>query len=362
MSFPTRYFEDIKVVLLNDAGVEQGDLATWASPQITASTTGPDQVMVRFPKLYYREFYDSNGYLNGIRIDKVPFSGSILHPKFSWGNGRDYIYVGAYEASTVSDMLASVSEQPVTTSVTMAAFESRANARGDGWHSYDFWTQHLIELLFYVYYGTRDSQAVLPGYTQASAWDYAYTRQTGRSNILTTANGSVEAQLGVGEDDNDLSAVLSAGDKIANRFCFIENIFGHIWEFLHGCAVDGRIGKQKTMWATPDYRLFSSTAATVLADYENLNIDLLSVTTTSYIKALGKHLLPVAGGASSSTYYCALMWSYLTDAANLDYLRSVRAGGRLHHGAIAGLAARVSSHSLTDSNASVGSRLCYESL
>lgn len=360
------YFKGIKLVTLGDDLTETTTLATWANPAIAGNTDGTDgQVMVRIPKLWYREILDPvTGWLTGIELSDGPAPGLTLHPKFTWGSGRDVIYVGAYEASEVAGKLCSISGQPVRTSINMDALTNLAIARDTAdqqtsqWHIHDYWTEHLINLLFYVYYGNLDSQTALPGYTDGTWPD---TRLTGRSNILTSINGSVQADF-AGVDSDLIGRISAANETIANRFLFVENIFGHIWKFLHGAAFDGRIGEKKTAWLTPDPRLFSMAEANVLANYTDMDIDLLSVNTTSYVKAVGKGLLPVEGGANAATYYCDLMWSYLTDAANRNYLRSVLAGGRLLNGAIAGLACRYSHVALSLANATVGSRLCAEKI
>ena len=360
-----KYFEQIKLVTLNDSLVETSELANWNSPTITGNTDGTDgQVMVRFPKLWYKEHYNIDGWLTGIEVSSTPKEGLDLHPKFSWGNGRDYIYVGAYEASEVADKLCSISGQAVRVSLNVDQFTDLAIARDTNdqqtsqWHIYDYWTEHLINLLFYVYYGNLDSQNALPGYTDGTWPD---TRLTGRSNILTTMNGSVPADF-AGEDVDLVGRIDAANETIANRFLFVENIFGHIWKFLHGAAFDGRIGVRKTAWLTPDPRLFSRDEATVLANYTDMDIDLLSVNTFTYVKAVGKALLPVEGDGGSSDYYCDWMWSYLTDAADRDSLRSVRAGGTLENAARAGVACRASHFAFSYAHNSFGSRLCAETI
>ena len=359
------YFKKIKLVTLNDALEETSELATWNNPTITGNTDGTDgQVMVRFPKLWYKEHYNIDGWLTGIELSSKAAPDLTLHPKFSWGNGRDYIYVGAYEASEVDGKLCSVSGQPVRTNINMDEFTTPAIARDTAnqqtsqWHIYDYWTEHLINLLFYVYYGNLHGRTALPGYTDGTWPDL---RLTGRSNILSTVNGSVQADFD-GVDSDLVGRISEANETIANRFLFVENIFGHIWKFLYGAAFDGRIGAKKTAYLTPDPRLFSVTPANVLANYTDMDIDLLSVDTTSFVKATGRALLPVEGGASSATYYCARMFSYLTDAADRNYLRSVLAGGALIYGNNAGIACRYSLHVLTLAHPYRGSRLCAEKI
>ncbi|MFP4365513.1 MAG: hypothetical protein ACLFQA_00330 [Bacteroidales bacterium] len=354
----SNYLKEIRLVGMADNGTINKVIATYENPTIDSGDTdgSQGQVMAEFPKIWYKETINASGYLENVDVADYAKAGFTLHPCFSWGVGRDHVYIGAYEASYIAGVMASVSGQPVQTSQDLAEFRAAAALRGEGCHPYGFWNDHLIQLLYYVWSKDRDSQSVIPGYTEESGWDYAKTRLTGRSNILTEINGSVNADKeGV---DSDLTN-LSASDAVANRFLFIENFYGHIWKFIDGCSFDGRIGEKKTAFTTPDPRIFSSDQTSILANYDDMDIDLLSVDTTSYIRNVGKAFLPVEGGASSSTFYADLFYSYLTDAANRNYLRSVLAGGYLTLGVSAGVAARYSFFALSVSNSAFGSRLCY---
>ncbi len=358
------WLKGVKMVLLANDLTENAVIADYFNPEIQPGAIldgSMGQVMAKIPKVYYREFFNDAGTL--IRVDLSAFKllGYTCHPKFLRPNGteREFVYIGAYEASnSPTNVLQSVSGAPVLTSQTLATFRARAFARGAGWFPYDFWTHHLIQLLFYVRHGTFDSQTALPGYTEASGWDYAYTRPTGRSNILTSISGSVDALLGVGELDEDLNAAgITAGEKIANRFLFIENIYGHIWKFLDGCAFNGRIGEQNTAYVTADPAKFSSDEATIRANYEDLGIDLPSDVNANYIKNLQQGFLPKEFGGGSTTYVTDYFWSYLDDETR-DYFRSVRLGGCLFDGGQAGVAARYSGVSLGHASSAYGSRLC----
>jgi hypothetical protein len=280
--------------------------------------------------------------------------------------GRDVVYIGSYEGYSSGGKLHSISGVVSTGSLRMDEFRTLAQATftdGNG-HLLDFYTQELEQLLFYAYYGTRDSQTALPGYTERSAYNTADFRNNGRTDILETVNGYVNAQTGVGEVDEDLAAGWQdegRGTAIANRFLFIENIFGAKWKFLDGCSFDGRVGEKKTAWVHPDPRVFTSVDADVLTDYIDLDVDLLSVDTTAWIGGVGRGFIPLASlTADSAKYYCDLFYSYLSDAANRDYLRSVLAGGNLRTGSFAGLAARIASRSLAYSYSHLGSRLMYK--
>ena len=354
------FLDDIALVLLADNLTENQVLATPLSPQIPAEadlTGASGQVMVRFKKFWYKEYFNGEGDLVEIRWSPVELPGYMLHPFFSDGTQvADYAYISAYEASDDGGTkLKSASGVAPLTSVALSTFRDRAVARGSGWHAYDFWAQHLIQMYFYLYYASLDSQGELPGYTKASVYDAAYKRLTGRSNILTSMNGSIDAELGEGETDEDLSAVLTEGDKIANRFLFIENIFGHIWKMLDGVSFDGRIGENNTVFLSKNPADYSSVEANILADYENLNINLSGL--SGYIGTVHSGFIPKTIVGDSSSYFGDYFSSYLDDEER-DYLRLVLAGGGLSVGVHAGVACRTSADPLGSSYSSRGSRLC----
>lgn len=373
----TPYLRGVKMVGLANDGTEIAEFATYDNPTVTGNTDGTDgQVMVKLPKLWVKKDYDLNGYLTGFSLSYYAKADHTLHPCF-WDYdsvtpgtlGRDAIYVGAYEATYASgDILASVSGALPGTSLWVTEFRQRANARSskisphnNEWHLMDFWTNDLIMLLFYAYYGTRQSQEALPGFTERTLDWFTDKRTTGRSNILTAMNGSVDADLaGL---DSDLSTGWrdeGRGTAIANRFLFIENIFGHTWKWVDGCSADGRVGAKKTMWHTPDPRLFSSVQYDILGTYEDLNVDLLSVNTESYIGAVGDGFVPMAAlTADSEKFWCDYILSHLSDA-NRNYLRSVLAGGGMGGGATAGLAARDVYRGINWSPVNAGARLMYK--
>jgi len=357
------YKKGLKIVLLADDLTENVVIADYANPEIVAGadlTGASGQVMVKIPRIYYREVLDGSGVLIRVEISPIRLVGFECHPKFVRPDGteREFIYIGAYEASNSgSNVLQSVSGVAPLTSQTLATFRSRAFARGEGWYPYDFWTQHLIQLLFYVNHATFNSQTALPGYTERTAWNDAYKRNTGRSNILTSMSGTIAADLGgldIGLDDANWRI---AEKNIANRFLFIENLFGHIWKFMDGCAFDGRVGQSNLAYVTNDPALFTSVDAEITTKYKAYGAALPAATNENYIQSMQSGFLPKAHGGASTTYVTDYFWSHLDDASR-DYFRAVRAGGALNNGGPAGVAARYSTNGLGAAFSDVGSRLC----
>lgn len=351
-------FQDITLVALSDSGEVNATLATYGVPNISGAVDGTNgQVMVRIPRKYYREVFNSTGDLCGIDMSNYPLAGFKLHEKFSWGNGRGEIYVGAYEGSTSSGEYRSVSGVAVDHTKTLDNFRGLAAVRGSKWHAYDFYTHHLLQMLFYMYYAELNCQSALPAYTDFTwSGDGHEKRNTGRTNGLLSMNGYVTANT-TGVDADLVGA--SAGLVIANRFLWLENFYGHCWKFLDGCAFDGRTGKPNTAYVTPDPTLFSSIDANILGSYINLNVNMPASPDANYIKSFGSLFIPKSFGGDSGSYVTDYFWSYLDNTSH-NYLRVVIAGGRLDIGAQAGVAARHSIDVLGFADSSVVSRLCFE--
>lgn len=341
------FFSKFKVVALDDNGQEIATLATGNGAMSGDLTGANGQVMLKIPQIYYREIFNLTGQRCGIDLSLTPVSGFKLHEKFSWGNGRGEIYVGCFEGGEVAAKMTSVAGVPVSTSKTIAQFRELASARGAGWHAYDYYTHHLLEMLFYVYHGTLNSQEALPGYTDHT-WGEVYKKNTG---LVTTMHGRF-----IGQDDGQFT---SSNHTIANSFLGIENLYGHVWKFLDGCVFDGRVGKQNTAYLTPNPLLFSSVDSEILSRYINMNVDLPAATYENYLSSTGALGLPKTHGGDSSTYVTDYFWSYLDNIIH-DYLRVVIAGGGLNYGTQAGVAARDSLNGLGIAFSNFASRLCYE--
>lgn len=350
-------FSKFKLVLLAD-NLTETVIATWANPTIPTGTdlTGASgQVMVKIPRIWYKEYYDGTGTLTGLDVADWAKPGLYLHEKFAYAN-KDYVYVGIYEAGDDGGTkLKSASGVAPLVNQTLATFRTRAFARGTGWYPYDFYTNHLLKILFYAYYKTWDSQSVLPGYTEASSYLDSYKRLTGRTNNLTTINGIVLVDLA--GTDSDLTGIVASGKSIANRFLWIENIFGHIWKMIDGFAADGRTSSTNKAYVTADPSKFSSVDATVLANYTDLGILLPGATNEAYIQNLQKGLLPKTHGGASNTYITDYFWSYL-DYATRNYLRIGRVGGLLNDGSVCGCSALHVYFGLGGGDSIVCSRLC----
>ena len=390
-----RYIDKIYAVGLNDDGTENTLLAHSGTPEVNPAHTdgSKGQCMVKIPRLFYKEYLDGNGELEAVVLRESAKSDFVMHPKFSWGSGRKHIYMGMFEAGNESNKMTSISGNATETSQSLATFRSRAAARGTGWHQLDMWTQHLVDLLYYAEIKNRDAKVAIPGFDGLSAWNAAYRRVTGRSNVLTTRDGSVEWSPGTeiggtwsGGLDSDIAQAIEDeavswrdgfDPIIANRFLWVENFYGHIYKMNDGVVYvpgfdfdagggdmwNGTWGKELgAVYATPDPSKFSSTPADIRDDYDHLHlVSPVVASGDAYIKNVGSAFIPVEHGGGSDTHFASIQYNLLSDATR-DYLRLVLAGGRLSNGAHAGVAFRAVPNSLGATSALNGSRLCYENI
>ena len=209
-------------------------------------TLTSDYCMVEIPGCYAGSFRE--GDYQGLLLGTVPFESkyvtSVWHPAFyrrdRAGVKSQKLYLGAYEASdnggTVSadattatryatswtglKLTSKSGVAPLTgntgaSSGTLAQFETAGNLVGSYWGIQSFWTQMLLQSLFYIEYANLNSQSALaPGRTNASN---TQALATGQGNSLMGTNGT-----GGGTD------------KQAVCYRGIENPWGNVWKFIIG--------------------------------------------------------------------------------------------------------------------------------
>ena len=210
-------------------------------------TLTSDYCMVEIPGCYAGSFRegDYQGLLLGTRPFTAPDgSAAVWHPAFyrrdRTGVKSQKLYLGAYEASdnggTVSadettatryatswtglKLTSKSGVAPLTgntgaSSGTLAQFEAAGNLVGSYWGIQSFWTQALLQSLFYIEYANLNSQSALaPGRTNASN---TQALATGQGNSLMGTNGT-------------------GGGTNYQAVCYrgIENPWGNIWKFIIG--------------------------------------------------------------------------------------------------------------------------------
>ncbi len=184
-------------------------------------TLTSDYCMVEIPGCYAGSFRE--GDYQGLLLGTVPFKSkyvtSVWHPAFyrrdRTGVKSRKLYLGAYEASDNGGKLTSKSGVAPLTSRTIAQFESAAKLIGSCWGIQSFWTQALLQSLFYIEYASFNSQSALaPGRTNSSN---SSALATGQGNSLMGTNGT-------------------GGGTNQQAVCYrgIENPWGNIWKFIIG--------------------------------------------------------------------------------------------------------------------------------
>jgi len=333
----------------------------------TANPQADGAMMVEIPACQYIMCADGNykyfligeGAFTFKKSDNTIIT-SDWHPWFLEGGVfRPYQYIGAFESvwwdatdslyhshdgSTVystGDKAVSMPGFKPMTYQGRQEFRILHSNLGANYHTESYYADEFISLLFITEYGTLNSQSALPGYTEAS-WAYAAVRTTGRTMLLGNVSGSIEPKLASGEVDYALGTTygIVAGEKIANSYRGVENIFGHIWKWLDGINFNERkiyLCNSPASWAEDTATGYTDTGLSIPTDAYQTNFH------------AGLMLPSAASGGGSSTYIC----DYLYSAAGW---RPLFAGGALTHGAGAGVFSRAANSAGSTRGADIGSR------
>jgi hypothetical protein len=165
-----------------------------------AKLDGTDgDVMVRIPVGHYRLIEETDSETGHKVYKKLisdkPFPNSSPFPAFYISYGGDQLqdqFIGAFQGVVVNNVFRSVAGQKPTTNQSRSAFRSKAAAGHATLCNWliKVWLGWLIE----VEHANTDCQdAVSLGFTELSAFDYAYVRKTGRTADKGNASGEVTA-------------------------------------------------------------------------------------------------------------------------------------------------------------------------
>jgi len=255
-------------------------------------------------------------------------------------------YCGAFEAVAASDATDALAKSIVKdtsgyamsnpnpfTNRTRGEFRSQCD---DGiFHQFDYGLWEIIVILFLTEYKTWNSQDVLPGYTWSS-WDYSNTYQVGQTVSLGDKSGTVT-------DGSD--------NVIANSYRGIENIFGHVWKWIDGINIDNRDGDVHVYVCFDPANFADDTTSGYIDTGHAPGFG----DSDDYIKdILGQGELcpfyPSELGGDSSSYITDYNWN------NSGAWRVLLVGGRLSHGARAGLAVLTAAYASSSSHSRIGAR------
>lgn len=157
-------------------------------------------VMVHFPKFYYKGIYlPNNLYL---------YCFSLI-PLLGYNEAYESL-VGAYKGYVFDDKLYSRSGVERTTNLSYDSFSRYSRNRGKGYHLIDYQQHCIISWMFYYKYRTKDSQSIL-----------------GRG--LDKYNGVLN-----GSTNHLWMKDTNPSDECLVNFLGIEGVYGYIYEFIEG--------------------------------------------------------------------------------------------------------------------------------
>jgi hypothetical protein len=314
--------------------------------------------MVRIPKFYLLTYTSGNYHYILNSESPFRFNGYTAWIPQAFGN-LEYRHIGAYEGTAMSDSLNAqvgsvvnavhhpngLNTSGYTVNPYPAPFANRTRGQfrtqcNNGVFKQFSWGDlEILQILFYTKYKTLNSQAVLPGYTWRSAWNYADATKPGITYSLGNQDGYIT-------DAN--------GNVIANSFLGVENFFGNIWKWVDGINIYNVTGA---------YDVYVCHDPANFADDTSTNYSLLTGTTDfgdadGYItnllmnsSKLGSFFPTSITGGSSSEFACDYMWNAAGG------LRVLQSGGSLYAGAQAGVACLSADNSSGALTSSIGARL-----
>ncbi len=344
------------------------------------------QVMVEIPKHYRR--FETDGTKRRVYLSELPIPGFHEVPK---------MYVSAYQATverstsklcsvvnTAADYRGgnntsdwdgtyrSLLGRPAS-NISRTNFRTYARNRGAvgkngcGWNCMTYDIQKTLYWLFVVEYATLNSQKAYnaalttEGYRQGglgagvSNWGYdEWVNYNSRYPIVPCGHTDT---LGNSSGYANYAALASDGTSTQKtspvpRYRGVENPFGHIWQWTDGINVQVDSDNVHKVYVCSDPAKFSDSGYTGYTHVGN------EVASNGYVKEVifGEwgDIMPSAVGGSDSSYFCD--YHYQNEGAGL---RGVYFGGPATYGSRGGFVCAYSVDSPSNSDASIGSRLCF---
>ncbi len=302
----------------NFAQFEDGSTA-----DISSGSAG--DVMIEIPKFYYK--IARNGKYLDVKISNALMAGFTDYAFSYKGEVKDKFYIGAYLGYKDSGgKLRSLTGKTVTSSITIGAARTAAQANGTGYEQLSFNKLTALQVLYIIMFKNLNSQAALGrGYTNNST---AY-RDTGATDTKGMTYGT--------------NAGATADDTV--KFLGIEDFYGNLNQWVDGYITGG--GGIKIADGN-----FNDTGN----GYENFPNISISITGSYFKEVVGTNELaftPKLYGASETTYFCDRTFM-MTGSVYLPYF-----GGSRSSGAYAGAFCFACSYSASSAYVYVGARLCF---
>ena len=376
--------------LLDDSGqvVEYLPETNWTEATRDGSR---GQVMVEIPA-HYRKF-EKSGTKRRVKISQTALPGYHLVPRQ---------YVSAYEAtvqrsvnklasvvnntadyrggnnsSSWDELAKSLLGRPAS-SISRTNFRTYARNRGAvgknncGWNCMTYDIQKELYWLFVIEYATLNSQAAYnaqltsEGYRQGglgdgvSTWDStSWNNFNGYNPFVPCGHtDSLGNRTGVVQYDvkNDEQAVIKSFS--VPRYRGVENPFVHIWQWTDGINVQIRPNADEE----PKSKVYVCSDPSKFNDsnYDGYTYVGDEARSDGYVKSLifgeGGEIMPEAVGGGSTTYFCDYHYTNIPSAVTL---RGVCFGGCASYGAYGGFVCASSHYAPSNTDAHIGSRLCF---
>ena len=124
-------------------------------------------IMVEIPKFYIkREVIDDE---EQIYISKSYHEGYTVHPAFKKDDKVvDHIYIGKYLSSISEQSIGSYPKQVPLIDLSINEINGYLSKKGDSWKELDLVTLNMLQSLWLVETGIKNTQSVFQGYTEAA--------------------------------------------------------------------------------------------------------------------------------------------------------------------------------------------------
>lgn len=124
--------------------------------------------MVEIPKFYVKR-EQSEGY-EYIYISKYPKDGFDIDPAFRTENGSiaDYVYVGKYLSSISDGKIGCYDDTVPLIDLSLNDINNYVDEKGQNWEELDLVTLNMLQRLWLVETGVKNSQSIFKGYTEAT--------------------------------------------------------------------------------------------------------------------------------------------------------------------------------------------------
>lgn len=301
----------------NFAQFEDGSTA-----DISSGSAG--DVMIEIPKFYYK--IERVGSYIDVKISNTLLEDFTDYAFSYKGEVKDKFYIGAYLGyKDGSGKLRSLTGKTVTSSITIGAARTAAQANGNGYEQLSFNKLTALQVLYLVMFKNLDSQTALgQGYTNASAYRDTGATDTKGMTYGTTSNST-------------------ANDTV--KFLGIEDFYGNLTQWVDGYVSganisrisDGNFNDTGAGYDSHDRNAGTFNYPQNYKDIEAGNI--LAFT-------------PKTPGGSATTFYPD--YGYITNTVCVPGF-----GGCRSDGAYAGAFCFDCNFSASDAGSVIGARLCF---